>query len=108
MNVRDARRATLAGLVAVLALIGNAALAQSGVSSVRCGDQVVHVGDTPAVVAEACGQAVFTIHYTHATPARSGWNVVEVDVWEYGPTGGDMGRRFRFENHVLVTIQLER
>lgn len=95
-------RRLLVLLFAPLLLLGNAAQADT----LRCGSQLVSVGDRAFEVERKCGPPVYRdpIGYTLGPYERREYRIEE---WVYGPSNG-MLSILRFEGNRLVAIERRR
>ncbi|MCK1793264.1 DUF2845 domain-containing protein [Pseudomonas violetae] len=94
------RRYTLG--LALLAFAGQAWAADT----LRCGSQLISVGDRSGEVLQKCGQPVArdALGYKRSANRREEYQVEE---WTYGPNGG-MYQFLRFEGNRLVQITSKR
>lgn len=74
--------------------------------TLRCGSQLVSVGDRAAEVLHKCGEpgARDVLGYKRSANRRE---EVQVEEWVYGPSNG-MYRYLRFEGNRLVNIESKR
>lgn len=82
-----------------LAILANQALAAD---TLRCGSQLISVGDRSSEVLQKCGEPVSRdlLGYKRSANRREEFQVEE---WTYGPNGG-MYQYLRFEGNRLVQI----
>ncbi|WP_213940725.1 DUF2845 domain-containing protein [Pseudomonas sp. dw_612] len=94
-------RQTLIGLTLAMA-----ASQASAADTLRCGSQLISVGDRSSEVLQKCGQPVArdALGYKRSTNRREEFQVEE---WTYGPNGG-MYQYLRFEGNRLVQITSKR
>jgi hypothetical protein len=90
-------------LALTLALTANQALAAD---TLRCGSQLISVGDRSSEVLHKCGEPVSRdlLGYKRSADRREEFQVEE---WTYGPNGG-MYQYLRFEGNRLVQITSKR
>ena len=86
-----------------LTLISGHALAAT---TLRCGSQLISVGDRSSEVLQKCGEPVARdpLGYKRSANRREEFQVEE---WTYGPNGG-MYQYLRFEGNRLVQITSKR
>jgi hypothetical protein len=86
-----------------LAILANQALAAD---TLRCGSQLISVGDRSSEVLQKCGEPVSRdlLGYKRSANRREEFQVEE---WTYGPNGG-MYQYLRFEGNRLVQITSNR
>ena len=74
--------------------------------TLRCGSQLISVGDRTAEVLQKCGEPVArdSLGYKRSVNRREEYQVEE---WTYGPNGG-MYQFLRFEGNRLVQITSKR
>ncbi|MBP8144263.1 DUF2845 domain-containing protein [Pseudorhodoferax sp.] len=106
---------------ALLLLAPGAALATT-TSHMRCGNDLVGLGDAPATVLRKCGEPAHRDQFCKAdpqpdpfstppapppasTPARRARGCDSVDAWTYNPGRGQFWTTLRFENGALVEIR---
>ncbi|MHC8317754.1 DUF2845 domain-containing protein [Pseudomonas sp. LB3P31] len=94
------RRWTLG--LALLVLAGQA----SAADTLRCGSQLISVGDRSGEVLQKCGEPVArdALGYKRSANRREEYQVEE---WTYGPHGG-MYQFLKFEGNRLVQITSKR
>lgn len=94
-------RGVLAGLI--LALAASQAWAAD---TLRCGSQLISVGDRSSEVLQKCGEPVSRdlLGYKRSADRREEFQVEE---WTYGPNGG-MYQYLRFEGNRLKQITSKR
>lgn len=87
----------------VLALVASQA---SAADTLRCGSQLISVGDRSSEVLQKCGEPVSRdlLGYKRSADRREEFQVEE---WTYGPYGG-MYQYLRFEGNRLVQITSNR
>jgi hypothetical protein len=91
----------------LLALAVTAAASQAwGADTLRCGSQLISVGDRSSEVLQKCGDPVSRdlLGYKRSANRREEFPVEE---WTYGPNGG-MYQYLRFEGNRLVQITSKR
>lgn len=78
-------------------------------STLRCGSDLVSLGDPAAVVASKCGEPVARdfLGYRERQDEWGFFNEVAVEEWTYGPRNG-MYQFLRFEGNRLTRIQSKR
>jgi hypothetical protein len=96
-----------AELLVLLGLFTFATLAEAG--TLRCGSQLISVGDRTFEVQQKCGQPVSqeVIGYKETVNHFRQVDQVQVQEWVYGPTNG-MYQYLRFEGGRLVLIDSNR
>ncbi len=94
-------RRLLSGLVLVMG-----ASQASAADTLRCGSQLISVGDRPSEVLQKCGEPVSrdVLGYKRSANRREEFQVEE---WTYGPNGG-MYQFLRFEGNRLTQITSKR
>jgi hypothetical protein len=92
-------------LLLALALTTSACQA-SAADTLRCGSQLISVGDRSSEVQQKCGEPVSRdlLGYKRSANRREEFQVEE---WTYGPNGG-MYQYLRFEGNRLVQITSKR
>ncbi|KQZ80974.1 MULTISPECIES: DUF2845 domain-containing protein [unclassified Pseudomonas] len=91
----------------LLALALTAAASQAwAADTLRCGSQLISVGDRSSEVLQKCGEPVGRdlLGYKRSANRREEFQVEE---WTYGPNGG-MYQYLRFEGNRLVQITSKR
>ncbi|WP_433741510.1 DUF2845 domain-containing protein [Pseudomonas putida] len=90
-------------LVLTLAMVSNQA---SAADTLRCGSQLISVGDRSSEVLQKCGEPVSRdlLGYKRSANKREEFQVEE---WTYAPHGG-MYQYLRFEGNRLVQITSKR
>lgn len=78
------------------------AAAPAAAQSLRCGTDLVHVGDNKATVQMKCGEP--TAKDSFCKPQTKGGVCETVDEWTYNPGAGQFIRTLRFESGKLVSI----
>ena len=78
----------------------------SAANTLRCGSQLISVGDRSSEVLQKCGEPVSRdpLGYKRSANRREEFQVEE---WTYGPNGG-MYQYLRFEGNRLVQITSKR
>ncbi|WP_460164604.1 DUF2845 domain-containing protein [Pseudomonas sp. S2_F03] len=78
----------------------------SAADTLRCGSQLISVGDRPSEVLQKCGEPVSrdVLGYKRSANRREEFQVEE---WTYGPNGG-MYQFLRFEGNRLTQITSKR
>ncbi|MBV6824281.1 DUF2845 domain-containing protein [Pseudomonas sp. PD9R] len=78
----------------------------SAADTLRCGSQLISVGDRSSEVLHKCGEPVSRdlLGYKRSANRREEFQVEE---WTYGPNGG-MYQYLRFEGNTLVQITSKR
>ena len=78
----------------------------SAANTLRCGSQLISVGDRSSEVLQKCGEPVARdpLGYKRSANRREEFQVEE---WTYGPNGG-MYQYLRFEGNRLVQITSKR
>jgi hypothetical protein len=96
-----------AGLLVLWGLSTFSALTQAG--TLRCGSQLISVGDRMFEVQQKCGQPVSqdVIGYKETVNHFRQVDQVQVQEWIYGPNNG-MYQYLRFEGGRLVLIDSKR
>ncbi|MGF0242000.1 DUF2845 domain-containing protein [Rhodococcus sp. IEGM1300] len=86
--------------------VAMAASYASAADTLRCGSQLISVGDRSSEVLQKCGQpaARDPLGYKRSANRREEFQVEE---WTYGPNGG-MYQYLRFEGNRLVQITSKR
>lgn len=86
--------------------VAMAASHASAADTLRCGSQLISVGDRSSEVLQKCGQpaARDPLGYKRSANRREEFQVEE---WTYGPNGG-MYQYLRFEGNRLVQITSKR
>jgi hypothetical protein len=99
----------LAKTVLMLGLTAAAAFAQAATDTLRCGSQLISVGDRMFEVQQKCGQPVSQdiVGYKETVNHFRQVDQVQVQEWIYGPSNG-MYQYLRFEGGRLVRIDSKR
>jgi hypothetical protein len=99
----------LAKTVLLLGLTAIAAVAQAATDTLRCGSQLISVGDRMFEVQQKCGQPVSQdiVGYKETVNHFRQVDQVQVQEWIYGPNSG-MYQYLRFEGGRLVRIDSKR
>lgn len=86
--------------------VAMAASYASAADTLRCGSQLISVGDRSSEVLQKCGQPAVRdpLGYKRSANRREEFQVEE---WTYGPNGG-MYQYLRFEGNRLVQITSKR
>ena len=98
------------GLTTTVAVLGLAAFSgQAQADTLRCGSQLISVGDRMFEVQQKCGQPVSQdiIGYKETVNHFRQVDQVQVQEWIYGPNNG-MFQYLRFEGGKLVRIDSKR
>lgn len=92
-----------------------ASAAPSAADAMRCGNQLVQVGDTLGRVEALCGPADEVLptetrhHYVEAVVGHQLTGIaqsVALDVWIYNGSSNQLSRSLHFENGVLRAIEI--
>lgn len=99
----------LAKTVLVLGLTATAVVAHAATDTLRCGSQLISVGDRMFEVQQKCGQPVSQdiVGYKETVNHFRQVDQVQVQEWIYGPNNG-MYQYLRFEGGRLVRIDSKR
>jgi len=102
-------KSVLAKTVLMLGLTATAAFAQAATDTLRCGSQLISVGDRMFEVQQKCGQPVSQdiVGYKETVNHFRQVDQVQVQEWIYGPNNG-MYQYLRFEGGRLVRIDSKR
>lgn len=102
-------KSVLAKTMLMLGLTATAAVAHAATDTLRCGSQLISVGDRMFEVQQKCGQPVSQdiVGYKETVNHFRQVDQVQVQEWIYGPNNG-MYQYLRFEGGRLVRIDSKR